>query len=56
MPPNRGPTRATLEPSSPLRAGKIMIYVNSNLHNYIIFHLTDTISFHSHSGTFPAKI
>ena len=26
--------RTTLEPSSPLRAGKIIIYVNSNLHYY----------------------
>lgn len=31
-PPNRGPKRATLKPSSSLRTGKIIIYVDSNLH------------------------
>ena len=30
--PNRDPSGASLEPSSPFRAGKIIIYVNSNLH------------------------
>ena len=32
-PPYCGPTRATLEPSSPLRAGKIITYFNFNLYN-----------------------
>ena len=30
-PPNRDPSHTTLEPSSPLRVSKMVIYVNSNL-------------------------
>ena len=37
--PNRNPSRATLESSSPFRASKIIINVNSNLHKlYYSFH------------------
>ena len=32
QPPNHDPSRATLEPGSPFRVGKIVIYVNSYLH------------------------
>ena len=33
-PRNRDSSRATVEPSSPFRAGKMIIYVNSYLHNF----------------------
>ena len=36
-PPNRDPSRATIEPSPPFRTGKIIIYVNSNLHKLYYF-------------------
>ena len=50
-PRNRDPSRATLEPSSPFRAGQIIIYVNSNLHKLYFVSLLLTI-FNQSSGRF----